>query len=151
MRKLAIDIWNFWRRRRSWRGESSLKNLREQGSLPFFLGMIISFLLIQALYKTPDSSSSFALFSLILSLTYPLWRERSKIKSPLKSILTSFLATYWFYEGFFRVAHSVMISFHFFNHKMIVVNSSKALLGASPFFLISLAFILDFMFERKVE
>jgi drug/metabolite transporter (DMT)-like permease len=123
--------------------------MRHSHTLIFLCGILVSFILFKLVYPNPSPDSTFATLSLVLTLSYPMWRKRNGHKSIIKIWIVSVLATYWFYEAYFRISNSVMQSFHHYVHPLMPVSNSKAILGSIPFLLIFFAFVIDELFIKR--
>ena len=124
-----------------------------QRDYKYIIYILIAFSLFSLYYifiELPNKNiSTLAVFALLL---YPVWRRKTPNPN-LSTYLLYALSTFWIYEAWYRLEHSLLISYRYYsNIPPQHVAFETALLGASPFIVLALVLLVDeFFITRHIK
>jgi hypothetical protein len=88
-------------------------------------------------------------FFLVLTLSYFMWWRTTRTYL-ISFVLANFIISYWLTEAVWRIRHHILYMYHYTVPTQITyVSSQKAILGALPYVMISIAIFIAMLLAQK--
>jgi hypothetical protein len=86
---------------------------------------------------------------LVLTLSYFMWWRKTRTNL-ISFVLANFIISYWLAEAVWRIRHNILYMYHYTVPTQIAyVSSQKAILGALPYVMISIAIFIAMLLIQK--